>query len=364
MQSRLTRVGLVAALSAATALADFRYDQTSRMTGGAMMAMMQMAARFNKNAMAPTNSTVAIKGHQMVMNHGKTATVIDLDKETFTEVNFEKREYSVTTFAEMKAFMEKSVLKTGSTESSLEVDVKETGKEDTINGMKAKEYLLSMKFEATNPQNGQKGEMQVEVSSWMSEKLPGYEEVTDFQKRMAEKMDMAGFMGGAQAGIGKGMAAAAKKLASMEGVPVLQITRMVPTDPQQVQAMEQAAQQQAASGQAPQTPNAGDVAGQAAGQAAAGAVANRMGRFGGLGAQGLGGLGGLRKKKQQEEPPPPPPPPAVTEAAPSGVKGSFASEASLMEMTVESKNFSNSGVEDGMFVVPSGFKSVKSAMQK
>jgi hypothetical protein len=235
-----------------------------------------------------------------------------------------------------------------------------------ISGMKAKEYLLSMKIEAANPQNGQKGEMQVEVSSWMAEKLPGYEEVSAFYKRMSEKMDMSSMASGPQAGIGKGMALAAKKLAEMEGVPVLQITRMVPTDPEQIKKMEEAAAQQSASqGSSSGVPSAGDAAANAAGQAATSAVANKMGRLGGLGSQGLGGLGGLRRKKQQqEEPPPPPPPAAVTEAAPNGVKGSFPSEASLMELTVESKNFSNSGVDDDMFAVPAGFKTVKSQMQK
>ncbi len=35
-----------------------------------------------------------------------------------------------------------------------------------------------------------------------------------------------------------------------------------------------------------------------------------------------------------------------------------------MEMTIESKNHSNSGVDDGMFATPDGFKQVKGSMQK
>ena len=111
MQNRIIQLGLVLALCAPLTLADFKYDQSSRMTGGSMMAMMKMASRFSKGAMDPVNSTIAVKGNRMVMNHGKTATIYDLDKETITEVNFEKKEYSVTTFAEMKAFMEKAAKK-------------------------------------------------------------------------------------------------------------------------------------------------------------------------------------------------------------------------------------------------------------
>lgn len=362
MMNRLTRVGLVMALGAPMILADFKYDQSSKMTGGAMMAMMKMAARFSKGALDGQNSTVAVKGNRMVMNHGKTATIYDLDKENITEINFEKKEYSVMTFAEMKAFLEKTMSKTGGNETSIEVDVKETGKTQTVNGLPAKEVLMSMKFESTNPQTGQKGEMRMEMSNWMTAKLPGYDEVAHFHQRMAEKMDMAGMFGGAaQAGMGRGMAAAAKKMAAMDGVVVLQIVRMMPTDPEQIKQMEQAQQAQAQQTAQPQ-PSGGQVAGEAAGQAATGALAGRLGRIGGLGG-GIGGLGGMRRKKAEEPPPPPPPPAASAPAAETSI-GSFSSTASLMEMTVESKNHSNSAVDDGMFAVPAGFKAVKSAMQK
>lgn len=360
MTNRLTVLGVALALSAPLSLADFKYDQTSRMTGGAMMAMMKLAAKFSKGALDPVNSTIAVKGNRMVMNHGKGATIYDLDKETITEVNFEKKEYSVTTFAEMKAFFDKNAKGIAGTNTTLDIDVKETGKEEVISGMKAREYLMTMKVEGTDPQTGKKGEMNLEMSNWMTAKLPGYDEIADFHKRMAQKMDMAAMFGGmGQAGMGKGMAAAAKKMAAMDGVPVLQIMRMIPADPEQLKQMEQ--QQAAAAAQGPQ-PTAGQAAEQAAGEAAAGAVAGRLGRLGGLGSSGLGGLGGLRRKKKEEAAAPPPPPASAPE--PSGAKGSFTSEASLMEMTIETKNHSNSGVDDGLFAVPGGFKLVKGAMQK
>ena len=358
MTNRLKTLGVLLALSAPFSLADFRYDQSSRMTGGSMMAMMKMAAKFSKGAMDPVNSTVAVKGNRMVMNHGKSATIYDLDKETITEVNFEKKEYSVTTFTEMKAFLEKTILKGGTTETAVEIDVKETGKEEVVAGMKAREFLMTMKVEATDPQTGKKSEMQMEMSNWLATKLPGYEEISDFYKRMGEKMDMRSMFGGmGQAGMGKGMAEAAKKMATMDGIPVLQIMRMIPTDPEQLRQMGEA---QASQPQQPM-PSAGQTAEQAAGQAAASAVAGRMGRLGGLGSAGLGGLGGMRKKKQ-EAPVAEPVAAATPEAM--GVKGSFTSEVSMMEMTIESKNHSNSSVDDGMFAVPGGFKTVKGAMQK
>lgn len=346
--------------------ADFKYDQNARMTGGAMMGMMQMAARFSGSAAAMQNndSTVSIQGNRMAtVTAGKTAQIVDLDKEQFIDVNFEKKEYSVTTFAEMRAFMEKAMQKVGQPAGDITIDVKETGKSQVIDGLKAREFLMSMKYVTMNPQTGKNGEMQIEVSSWMAPALPGHKEMQDFHVRMAQKLNIAHL----QMGIGRGMQEAAKKLATMDGVAVLQILRMMPTDPEQAKQMETAFQQakaQQGANQA-QMPNAKDAAGQAAGQAATGAVAGRLGRAGGL-AGGLGGLGGLRRKKAEEPPPPPPPPAAAAEApaAPTGPQGSFSGEASLMEMTVKTTNFSNSGIDASAFATPGGFKLVKSAMQK
>lgn len=371
METRVTRLGLILALAAPITLADFRYDQSSRMTGGAMMSMMKLAAKFSKNAMEPVNSTIAVKGNRMVMNHGKTATIYDLDKETITEVNFEKSEYSVVTFAEMKAFFEKNAAKgakqaeTGSQDVSINIDVKDTGKTDTIAGMKAKEMLMTMTFEASNPQTGKSGEMRMEMSNWLAPKLPGYDEIAAFYQRLSAKMNLAAMVPGAmQGGMGKGMAEATKKMSAMEGVPVLQIVRMMPTDPEQLKQM-QAMQQAQDAQQAQQAPSGGQVAEQAAGQAAAGAVAGRLGRLGGLGSAGIGGLGGLRRKKQEEAKAAEPPPP-VAAAAPTADpgRGSFSDSASLMEMTIESKNFSSSSVDEAMLAVPGGFKQVKASAQK
>jgi hypothetical protein len=344
--------------------ADFKYDQNARMTGGALKSMMQMVGRFGGGAaLQNVDSTVSIQGNRMAtVTAGKTAQIVDLDKEQFIDVNFEKKEYSVTTFAEMRAFMEKAMQKVGQPAGEVSIDVKETGKSQVIDGLQAREFLLSMKYVTMNPQTGKNGEMQIEVSSWMAPALPGHKEMQDFHVRMARKLNISHL----QAGIGRGMQEAAKKLATMDGVAVLQVVRMMPTDPEQAKQMEAAFQQAKAQQGAnqPQMPNAKDAAGQAAGQAAAGAVAGRLGRAGGL-AGGLGGLGGLRRKKAEEPPPPPPPPAAAAEApAPVGPQGSFSGEASLIEMTVKTTNFSNSGVTASAFETPGGFKLVKSAMQR
>src|ERR1700704_952159 len=82
-------------------LADFSYDQTTKMTGGAMMGMMKIAGAFSKQVREPVQTTVLVKGNHMAHSSKDHAQIIDLDSETITEVNFQKKQYSVMTFAEM-----------------------------------------------------------------------------------------------------------------------------------------------------------------------------------------------------------------------------------------------------------------------
>src|SRR2546423_12769042 len=87
-------------------LADFSYEESTKITGGMMAGMMKFAGAFSKQAREPIQSNVAIKGNRMAHWSKDRATVIDLDSETITEINFPKKTYSVMTFAEMKQAME------------------------------------------------------------------------------------------------------------------------------------------------------------------------------------------------------------------------------------------------------------------
>ncbi len=315
---------------------DFRYDQTSRMTGGSMMKMMQMVGR---GATEPNVTTIAVKGNQMVTRGKDFMQLVDLGTETTTTVNMKDQTYSVMTFAQSKAQMEKMLAKGGAKDTNVTVDGKATGKTATVNGMATSEWFMTMIVEGGG-NGGQKGQMRMEMSNWISKtKVAGFDEVTTFQKKMVEKMgiaSMAGPMAGpmAQPGMAKGMAEMGKKMAEMGGVPVVTVTRMIPTDPEQVKQMEAMQSQPApAAGQ----PSMGD--------ALAGALG---GRFGGMG----------RKKKDGAAPAP-----AATEASAAAkgapVEGSFTSAASMMEMTIETSGYATQGVDPGLFAVPAGFKEVK-----
>src|SRR5882762_9875529 len=178
-------------------LADFSYEQTTKMTGGAMMGMMKIAGAFSKQVREPVQTTVSIKGNRMVHSSKDHAQIIDLDSETITEVNFQKKQYSVMTFAEMTQAMEQAMQrgraskaenKPSDTTTELKVDIKETGQRKQVGGYDAKEMIMTMEMAATDQKTGNKGSMVVTNDMWIAPTVPGYEEVREFHKKMAAKM--------------------------------------------------------------------------------------------------------------------------------------------------------------------------------
>src|SRR6266852_3567816 len=90
------------------AFSDFSYEQTAKLTGGMMAGMMKFAGAFSKQAREPMVTTVAVKGDRMIHGSQHNASVIDLGKETITTINFDKKQYSVMTFEQMKQMMEEA----------------------------------------------------------------------------------------------------------------------------------------------------------------------------------------------------------------------------------------------------------------
>jgi hypothetical protein len=93
MTSRKWIVQVLCLLLATPSFADFRYEETTRITGGAIVGMMKLASAFNRDAkqtMAPTTSTVLVKGDRMARINPDRTEIIDLDKETITNIDHRK----------------------------------------------------------------------------------------------------------------------------------------------------------------------------------------------------------------------------------------------------------------------------------
>ena len=216
-------------------------------------------------------------------------------------------------------------------ETTFKVSANATGKTKQVAGFDAKEMIMTMEMEAKDKESGQKGGMTVITDMWIAPGVAGYQEVRDFYKRMAEKINWTPggnmFMQNPQ--VSQGMAEVYKEVAKVDGVPVMQTITMgapgtvAPPD-----------------GSAPPSPQQ--------------PVAERPSVGGALGGA-LGGRFGLGRKKTSSDQPA-----DGTSSQGSGGKTS----GSLLEMTTELSSFSSNPVDAGQFAVPAGFKKVDSEMKK
>ncbi len=353
-------------LAVFSAQAEFRYEQTTKITGGAMAGMMKLAGAFSAKAREPIVSTIMVKGDRMATITRDNIHVIDLSSETMTDIDLAKKTYSVITFAEMSESMKRMAEKMGQNKGQADVnfkaDIKQTGQSRVISGLNTTETILTLTVEGTDAKSGQSGSMNMEMDMWLAPNIPGYKEVRDFHARMASKLawsPMASSMG-AMAQNQKGMAELMKNASKLDGVPVLQITRMggvggpgMPSDAGMANAQRESGNRR--------EQDASEAAAEAGRRQAINEAARSAGRLGGVVGAGLGGLGGFgRKKKAPEQQQASAPPPPAPSAPPSG----SGSSGSLMEMTTELTGFASSGVDSSRFDVPGGFKQVDHEMKK
>jgi len=331
----LTITGLMA-VAASTMLADFSYQETTRLTGGAIVGLMKVAGVFSKQARQanePIQSTVAIQGDRMVRRNSLNVTVIDLGSQTITNIDLQKKTYTVMTFEQMKQAMEQATEKMqqnkdkDKAEMTFKVSANSTGRTKQIAGFDAREMVLTMDMQGTDKQTGQTGGMTVIADTWIAPKVPGYDEVRNFQRRMAEKLNWTpgGNMFMNRPDMVEGMSEVYKESAKMDGMPVFQTTTMGAQGTAPVDRSDQPAGAQQQSSDKPSV-----------GSALGGAL---KGRF---------GLGGKKSQPQQDTQQPPPDQGGQANA--SGV---------LMEMTTEMTGFSASLVDGSQFEVPAGFKKVE-----
>jgi len=259
------------------------------------------------------------------------ASLIDLSSQTITSIDFQKKSYSVVTFEEMKQYLEQMQqrMKRGDNQAQMnfQVDANSTGKTKPVGGFDCREMILKMTMEGTDEKTGQKGSMVITTDMWIASGVPGYQEVRDFYRRMAEKLAWTpgGNMFMANPDAAKGMAEVYKEVSKLDGVPMQQFISMggAGTAPASGDTAQSQPQPQAQ----PERPSIGGILGR------------RIGLPG--------------KKSSPAEAPPP-----------QQGSGGSGSPGSLLEMTTELANFSSAAVDDAQFAIPSGFKKVDSEFKR
>jgi hypothetical protein len=281
---KLTAVLVLAVAGSVAVHADFAY--TSTMKGGGMMGA---GAR-------PTHTL--IKGDKMKVDTGDNAMIMDFGSQTITHINHTQKTYSVMPFGEITA-------KVGQLGADIKVDVQETGQRKVISGFNCHEVIMTMDMES--PRAGPQGaamKMRMTMDLWVSPDVPGYQELHAFHQRVSSGPGWAAMMRGSGAGMQKNMAELQKKMANLNGVPVLQVMKMT------------------SAGDAAQ--NAQMQQGMAQARAQLEAMKAKGGEQAKMAEQALARMGG-------------------------------ASGGALMEMTIESSGFSTATIPASDFAPPAGY---------
>jgi hypothetical protein len=281
---RTIRASVLALACVAAAHADFSYTQTRKAGPGTPGPAGEQASKH------------FLKGQKMRTDTGTTSMILDFDAQTITSINHQQKTYTVAPFGDLTKPMADNGLEA-------RIDVKETGQKKNINGYNASEVLMTMEMDG--PQTAQKGiKMKMEMSIWLSPDPPGRQELRAFYQRNSGKFPWTQMAAGsANSGMQKAMADMQKKMASLGGVPVMQVTRMkMAGNEQQTAQMQQGLEQLRARMEAMR--KQGGAQAQSAEQALA--------RMGGM--------------------------------------------ATGFEMTMESTGFSTASIPDSVFAIPSGYQ--------
>jgi hypothetical protein len=353
------------------ALADVSYQETTQYTGGSMMGMLKMAGAFSsqaKQATSPVTSTVMIHGGRMVRSNPHTTEIIDLDQQTITLIDHDKRTYSMVTFKEIQdqtakaAANSKGAQTSGSDGSqiSFTAHISSSGASRQIDGQTARESLLTVTMIANSSDNSNgKGGMAATSEMWLIQDAPGLAEMRRFNVRMAKELsfDMEGSamssLLAAQPGGAQALAELKKESAKMSGLPVLQVTRVgVTADGQPLPPP--------SSAPLAQSQNQGSTAGSVTKEVAAGTATqeagsqiSRLGTFG----RALGGssMGALTHHAPS------------TASAPSQAAGGTGADAAtagvLLESQTQISGLSEAAVDTIGFQIPAGYKAVASPME-
>jgi len=351
---------VIGSVGSAPARADFKYTDTSQITGGSVKSMMKFAGVFSKQASQatkPMSTTRYVKGNLMRSDSSDSSIqIIDLDQKLIIQIDPQNHSYSQATFDEIRDALKKAAEeqkqkmqkdpKTKDTQVNMNAKVSATpgATGRIISGQSTNEMKIQIEMEVTAQQqpDGQpqqqpsgpvSGTMATTIDSWIAPSVSGYEEVGEFYKKMAKELNWvppSGITINPQ--VSQGMQELQKNQSMYKGLPMLQYVSMAMAGAQGTEG----AQQNQESRPSTTSNDPPTSASQAM-------------------VKGLGGLFG-KKKKKDEAPASdpnstsaasnPPPPPSVPGA--------------LIEMTIEVTSFSDASLDATLFAVPAGYTKVAS----
>jgi hypothetical protein len=339
------------------ARADFKYTETSKITGGAMKGAMKFAGVFNKQAsqaMQPIVTTHYLKGKRLrTDNPDGKIQIIDVEGRRIIEIDTQKRTYSETTFEQMKESMQnaqqQAQKKMDEDPKAKDVKADVNVKFKVIPGTGTRQILgqttneskveIEMDMQAQAQDSSQPGQPSGPVTGtilttmdmWVAPSVAGYQEFGQLYAGMAKDINWVPPSNiHVDPRASQSLDELQKNSANLKGFPLLQYMTM------------SMAGQQDSSGNAAQNSNASSSSSSSSSSNSDSTPTSLSGAM----TKGFGGLFGKKKKQddaadQSSQNPPPP-----------------STPGSLMEMTIEVNSYSDAPLDASLFDVPAGYTRV------
>jgi hypothetical protein len=191
--------------------ADVRTDQRVKFQlGGVLGKVVNMFG--GRAAREGVTSVVAVKGDRKVTLSDATGQIVDLAEEKVYELDMKKKTYKVTTFAEMRAQLEKARREAeqqaaqireqeqkaepskpaekdpNAKEYEVDLDIKNTGAARTINGFDTKQTVMTITVREKGKTLNEAGGLVVTNDVWLTPSAPSTDEIVEFDMKFAQKV--------------------------------------------------------------------------------------------------------------------------------------------------------------------------------
>ena len=214
--------------SSAVVSADIRTDQRVKFQLGGMVG--KLVNMFGgKGAREGVVSTVAVKGNRKATMSDTTGQIIDLSEEKIYDIDMRKKTYKVTTFAQLRAEMEKAQREAekaareersnepdepskpsqkdpNEKEVEVDFDLKNTGASRNINGFDTKQTVMTITVREKGKTLNESGGLVMTTDMWLTPNAPSTKELMDFDLRYAQKLYGPAMTGASAADMAMAMA--------------------------------------------------------------------------------------------------------------------------------------------------------------
>lgn len=206
--------------SSAILSADVRTDQRVRFQlGGAVGRLINMFG--GKGAREGVTTTVAVKGNRKATLSEASGQIIDLGEEKIYDLDMKRKTYRVTTFAQLRAEMEKARREAeqqareaqaetrepsapaqkdpNQKEFEVDFDLKKTGATRAINGFNTTQTVMTITVREKGKTLNDAGGMVMTTDLWLAANVPSTDDIAEFDMKYAQKLYGPSVVAGASA---------------------------------------------------------------------------------------------------------------------------------------------------------------------